>query len=212
MPKFPHQRVWARATIVFCVLIFVWYTSTDKKEIVLASHKEVLQTRGQQFECSQSFLEEIERYPDCVPAKCGRFMSDKLITNSEAENLLKLARNGIALGNAEGGAAILDLHSGALSDGKHFINVYSLENAQKMFTAAEMTVYKVVKTKIQHAIAHNFGISVDSLYLTHPTFFSKLTNLEPKTIHDEYWHPHVDKVIIHLQNNYIFFVDNSFVY
>lgn len=193
MPKFPYQRVWARITIVFSVLVLVWYTSSDKKEIVLASHKEVLQSRGQQFACSQSFQEEIENYPGCIPEKCGRFMSDRIVTNAEAEALLKLARNGIALGNADGGAAILDLHSGALSDGKGFINVYALEAAQKIFTAAEMTVYKVVKTKIQHAIAHNFNIDVESLFLTHPTFFSKLTNGEPKTLHDEYWHPHVDK-------------------
>lgn len=97
-------------------------------------------------------------------------------------------------GNAEGGAAILDLHSGALSHGQAFINVYSLENSQKLFSSGEMAVYKVVKTKIQHAIAQNFGLDAEALYLTHPTFFSKLTSSQPKTIHDEYWHPHVDKV------------------
>ena len=32
------------------------------------------------------------------------------------------------------------------------------------------------------------------LYLTHPTFFSELTAVPPTTLHDEYWHEHVDKV------------------
>jgi hypothetical protein len=32
------------------------------------------------------------------------------------------------------------------------------------------------------------------LYLTHPTFFSELTAVPPATLHDEYWHEHVDKV------------------
>lgn len=194
MPTFPHQRVWTRMVLILSVLAIIWYTAQDKKETALATRKEVLQHRGQTFECSESFQKEIENFPGCVPKKCGRYMSDKLVTNSEAEALLRLARNGIALGGSDGGASILDLHSGALSHGRNFINIYSLDNLNRIISAADMTVYKVVKTKIQHAIAHNFGLDVDSLYLTHPTFFSQLTNLEPKTIHDEYWHPHVDKV------------------
>lgn len=51
-----------------------------------------------------------------------------------------------------------------------------------------------MKTKIQHAVAHNFGVDIDKIYLTKPTFFSRITNKPAKTIHDEYWHPHVDKV------------------
>lgn len=51
-----------------------------------------------------------------------------------------------------------------------------------------------MKTKIQHAVAHNFGVDIDKIYLTKPTFFSRITNKPARTIHDEYWHPHVDKV------------------
>ena len=54
--------------------------------------------------------------------------------------------------------------------------------------------FRVVRTKIQHAIAHNFGVDVSKIYLTKPTFFSKITSGSAKTIHDEYWHPHVDRV------------------
>lgn len=36
-------------------------------------------------------------------------------------------------------------------------------------------------------------IPKESLYLTSPTFFSKLTSLPPQSIHDEYWHQHIDK-------------------
>lgn len=56
--------------------------------------------------------------------------------------------------------------------------------------------YRVVKTKIQHAVAHNFGIDINKIYLTKPTFFSRMTNKPAKTIHDEYWHPHIDKVCL----------------
>ena len=51
-----------------------------------------------------------------------------------------------------------------------------------------------VKDRIQKAIATFFNIPVSKLYLTKPTFFSKMNTTEAKTIHDEYWHPHIDKV------------------
>ena len=51
-----------------------------------------------------------------------------------------------------------------------------------------------VKDRIQKAIASFFSIPVSKLYLTKPTFFSKMNTTEAKTIHDEYWHPHIDKV------------------
>lgn len=72
--------------------------------------------------------------------------------------------------------------------------MYSLENAKSAFLPSDLAIYRMVKNKIQHAIAENFQIEEDKLHLTHPTFFSQLTNLEPQTEHDEYWHVHIDKV------------------
>lgn len=102
--------------------------------------------------------------------------------------------SGISLGGSDGGASILDLHSGALSYGKKFINLYSLPESKRVLMPADLAIYKIVKEKIKRQIAHTFHLDPESLYLTHPTFFSRLTNLEPKTEHDEYWHAHVDKV------------------
>lgn len=62
--------------------------------------------------------------------------------------------------------------------------------------------HRIVKTKIQHAVAHNFGVDVDKIYLTKPTFFSRMTNKPARIIHDEYWHPHVDKVCLVLGHNF----------
>lgn len=101
---------------------------------------------------------------------------------------------GIGLGGSNGGASILDLHSGALSYGEKFVNVHNLQDSNKFVSAPDLAIYKHVKNKIQHAIAENFGIDSSSLYLTHPTFFSEMTNVSPKTPHDEYWHVHIDKV------------------
>lgn len=50
--------------------------------------------------------------------------------------------------------------------------------------------------KIAKAISDKFAIDVNSIYLTHPTFISRIDNTTAQTIHDEYWHPHVDKVRI----------------
>lgn len=50
-----------------------------------------------------------------------------------------------------------------------------------------------MRDKVKLAIASHFGLDADNLYLTHPTFFSRITNAEAKTPHDEYWHLHVDK-------------------
>lgn len=52
----------------------------------------------------------------------------------------------------------------------------------------------MVKEKIKHAISHYFGVLPSKIYLTHPTFFSEINPKNAVTIHDEYWHPHVDKV------------------
>ncbi|KAJ8972222.1 hypothetical protein NQ314_000283 [Rhamnusium bicolor] len=98
----------------------------------------------------------------------------------------------MALGGSQGGASIMDLHSGALSFNDKFINVYA-QKKHNVLTPTDLAVYKLVRTKIQNAIAETFGIDINSLFLTHPTFFSRLTSLEAVTPHDEYWHAHIDK-------------------
>ena len=51
----------------------------------------------------------------CVPTKCGRVVMDNIVSAQESDNLLALAKKGFAKGGGNGGASILDLHSGALS-------------------------------------------------------------------------------------------------
>jgi hypothetical protein len=79
-----------------------------------------------------------------MPEKCGRFVSDGLVTTAEAESLLNIALKGIALGGSDGGASILDLHSGALSMGTKFIDITSIEKAKHLFNKADITTYKVL--------------------------------------------------------------------
>ena len=51
----------------------------------------------------------------CVPAKCGRAVLDNVVSEKESDQLLALAKKGFAKGGGNGGASILDLHSGAIS-------------------------------------------------------------------------------------------------
>lgn len=59
-----------------------------------------------------------------------------------------------------------------------------------------LSTFQAVKEKIKYTIAHHFGVQPDKIYLTHPTFFSEITSKPAVTVHDEYWHPHVDKVAL----------------
>ncbi|XP_055971434.1 2-oxoglutarate and iron-dependent oxygenase domain-containing protein 3 isoform X2 [Sorex fumeus] len=93
-------------------------------------------------------------------------------------------------------ASILDLHSGALSVGKHFVNLYRYfgDQIQNIFSEEDFQLYRDVRRRVQLAIAEAFGISASALHLTKPTFFSRINSTGAQTAHDEYWHAHVDKV------------------
>ena len=51
----------------------------------------------------------------CVPTKCGRAVLDNVVSEKESDQLLALAKKGFSKGGGNGGASILDLHSGAIS-------------------------------------------------------------------------------------------------
>ncbi|XP_061867028.1 2-oxoglutarate and iron-dependent oxygenase domain-containing protein 3 isoform X2 [Colius striatus] len=153
-----------------------YLSAEDGVTEVLAHHTENLQDKFFEIPCSEDY-DSHKRFEGCTPRKCGRGVTDAVITREEAGRIRRIAERGLSLGGSDGGASILDLHSGALSMGKHFVNLYS-----------------DVRQRIQQKIAQVFGISSASMYLTKPTFFSRINSTEAKTTHDEYWHPHIDKV------------------
>ncbi|KAM9537447.1 2-oxoglutarate and iron-dependent oxygenase domain-containing protein 3 isoform 4-T4 [Guaruba guarouba] len=107
---------------------------------VLAQHQENLQDKFIEIPCSEDYDSQ-KRFEGCTPRKCGRGVTDAVITREEAER-----------------------------------------------------IRRDVRQRIQQRIAQAFGINSSAMYLTKPTFFSRINNTEAKTTHDEYWHPHVDKV------------------
>ncbi|XP_032776188.1 2-oxoglutarate and iron-dependent oxygenase domain-containing protein 3 isoform X2 [Strigops habroptila] len=161
---------------------------------VLARRRENLQDKFIEIPCSEDYDSQ-KRFEGCTPRKCGRGVTDAVITREEAERIRRIAERGLSLGGSDGGASILDLHSGALSLGKHFVNLYRYfgDKIQDIFTEEDFALYRDVRQRIQQRIAQAFGINSSSMYLTKPTFFSRINNTEAKTTHDEYWHPHVDK-------------------
>jgi len=185
----------AKTVIGAGAIIYMVYTKMNEKHgyLNLARVDEVLQSkRYQQFLCSPSYKTEIEALePACVPNQCGRFVLDDLVTEAEAHQLLTIAKKGLSKGGGAGGASILDLHSGALSHGEQFINVYKVH--PNLFTRKDFDTYNDVKNRVRDTIAEHFNLDASRLYLTYPTFFSELTSLPPTTAHDEYWHDHIDK-------------------
>lgn len=140
--SFPYQRVWSRCIMIFGVLLIVWYNSKQGKEVSLAKQKDVLVSRSQSFDCSADYRAELETYPGCVPEKCGRIVTDKLVSATEVDVLLKLAKNGLDLADSDGSVSILDLHSGALSKGQGFMNVYKLPATKKIFNNVDIAIYR----------------------------------------------------------------------
>lgn len=186
-------RVISRVVVIFSLLIIVYFSSKNDNFKTFAKQSELLPGKGLVVECSQSYREEVDKYEGCFPKECKRFVTDKVISVREAEELLAIAKKGLKLGGSSGGASILDLHSGALSMGQHFVNIYKHEDAKNVFNEKDFNIYRVIKEKIKYAVAHHFGVNPNKIYLTHPTFFSEITPKKAVTVHDEYWHPHVDK-------------------
>ncbi|XP_027571474.1 2-oxoglutarate and iron-dependent oxygenase domain-containing protein 3 isoform X1 [Pipra filicauda] len=162
---------------------------------VLAHRSDSLRDKFVEIPCSEDY-DSHRRFEGCTPRRCGRGVSDAIITREEAERIRRIAERGLSLGGSDGGASILDLHSGALSLGKHFVNLYRYfgDKIHDIFTEEDFALYRDVRQRIQQRIAEVFGINSSSMYLTKPTFFSRMNSTEAKTTHDEYWHPHVDKV------------------
>ena len=183
--------------ISYLASTFFQYSDFTASRKVFAASSETLVTKCQSVPCSKDYADH-PVFSGCTPKKyCGRCVKDGLLSEEEVELLKHLAEGGLAYGGSSGGASILDLHSGALSKGEKFVNIYKYvakEHLVKTFNQNSISTYIGLKNKIHQAIANHFNIEPSSLYLTKPTFFSRMTSCPAKTQHDEYWHKHIDKI------------------
>lgn len=181
------------AAFVFARDYFLESYLIEESELSFASVKDRFPRRFLQVKCSDDYGYD---FKDCLPKKCGRAIMDNVVTLDEATKLVKLAKKGMKYGKSSGGPTILDLHTGALTYEEKFVNIYKI--AEKLgkgglFAKEDFEVYSKVKNKVHDAISKEFNVEKSKLYLTKPTFFSRMKAKPAKTIHDEYWHKHVDK-------------------
>jgi len=190
-----RNKLWVRPLCIMTLMGFIYFYSKYKENNkYFAMEKHTISMKMKDFECSKSYEREMKFFPKCVPNKCGRIVTDQLVDPIEIDMLLDLVYKMFASGGSSGGASILDLHSGALSFEEKFVNVYNISKLSKKMNDKHFQVYNLIKRRIHETIAKQFGIPASSLYLTYPTFFSKITNATAKTVHDQYWHIHVDKM------------------
>lgn len=111
--------------------------------VTFAKQSELLPGKGVIVECSPEYTQEVVKYEGCIPRDCKRFVTDQVVSERETEELLKIAQKGLKFGGSYGGASILDLHSGALSKGQHFVNIYKLNEMRNLFTTNDFNVFRV---------------------------------------------------------------------
>ena len=175
--------------VLFSSSYFVIDYFTDVYDNEMAPHDAEFTRLFVEVPCSEDYG---SKFKACAPKKCGRCVMDNIFDAEDIRNLKQIAEKGLALGGSNGGASILDLHSGAFSKGDKFANIYRFE--QQIFNNFDFDLYRRTKNKIQEVIAKEFNIPKSKLYLTYPTFFSRMDSRPAKTKHDEYWHPHIDKI------------------
>lgn len=143
VPRSKSYSLWTRAVVGLAVAVIAFYMFQQRRDKKFALQKETISHRFQSVVCDPSYLAEIHKFPACVPKSCGRFVSDTLVSDDEVEHLLTMAKGGFALGGSSGGASIMDLHSGALSHGRAFVNMYKFAEAKKIVNGEPLAVYKV---------------------------------------------------------------------
>lgn len=134
--------------ILLAVFIIAYFTSNKDKERKFALRRESIILRAQNVECATDYLNEISQFTTCIPNKCGRFVSDSLVTEKEATTLLSLMKRAAEYGGGNGGVTILDVHTGTLSKDSGFVNIHKLVNTNEFVGEAEVSTYEVRRVHI----------------------------------------------------------------
>ena len=143
----------------------------------------------------------------CLPGRgansvrCGRHVSDgQVASREEAAALLAMMRRAFARSRKpddSAGPTLADINSGLLRDSESGV-VRLFRGAEAVhFSAAEFGLYRTVFERARAEVARVFGLDDGALFFTAPTFVTRIkgsADYVPEEIHDEYWHPHVDKL------------------
>eukprot|EP00947_MAST-08B_sp_MAST-8B-sp1_P000045 g45.t1 len=97
-------------------------------------------------------------------------------------------------GQKKGGPTILDVNTGyVLASGQH--QPMSIYRKGQLYSKAEYALYRDVTRRLKRLVEETFGLST-ATFFTAPTFITREVGdakWSPSTMHDEYWHAHVDK-------------------
>jgi len=130
----------------------------------------------------------------CMPKDgCSRHVIDGLASPDEVTALRGLLEWLVAeaWGAGSGPPSVVDLHQGTISYKDKFVMLEKLMEFKKIaFTEDHIKVYNAVRDRVGEHVKTLFGAPS---ILPEMTFFSHINaSKTPMTMHDEYWHPHID--------------------
>ncbi|CAM9449867.1 unnamed protein product, partial [Choristocarpus tenellus] len=152
------------------------------------------------------------RVPGCHPnplssrTSCGRLAVHRFIPHEAVGRLVSMAERGMVAcgedvrsGPGGGGPCIMDVNSGFVRGERGVANIFSPSGTEDgpplvSYTQEEYTFYRDTIESIRLRVMEAFGL--EFLKFTAPTFITRIQGRQewrPQSMHDEYWHVHVDK-------------------
>lgn len=128
---------------------------------------------------------------------CARFVLDAAVAHQDALELRRMVDwlIGEAWGAGTGPPSVVDLHQGTISYKEQFVDLEALMEFKSInFTQAHVDAYAAVRRTLRATVARLFGVPEDDLMFDLGFFSHINASKEPKTLHDEYWHSHIDTV------------------
>ena len=125
---------------------------------------------------------------------CGRAYYPNFLSAANASLLLSLATAAFSLSpGGSGPVTIVDMVSGALSYRDKFVNLFALlQQKQTFLPLAGLELYLSLTSELSQRLSVGLQ-STERLYLTRPSFFSRISAADAANVHDEYWHRHIDR-------------------
>jgi hypothetical protein len=130
-----------------------------------------------------------------LSGRCARFVKDNAVPEEKALILRQMVQWLIdeAWGAGSGPPSVVDLHAGSISYKENFVDLYAFMDFKKIeFTEEQVQTYNEVRRIVRKLVSDFFGVPEEALQ--HDlTFFSHINGSKvAKTLHDEYWHTHID--------------------
>ncbi|XP_013191938.2 2-oxoglutarate and iron-dependent oxygenase domain-containing protein 3 [Amyelois transitella] len=163
-------RVFSRMVVISSLLIVVYFSTKEEKIKIFARQTDILVGKGEILECSSEYLKDVDKYEGCFPKECKRFVTDKVISIRETEELLTIAQKELQLKSSTEGITTVEFSN-------------------------NLNVYQITKEKIKYAIVHHFGVEPSKIYMARPALLSAIKPISHKktsTTFNNYWDPRTD--------------------